>query len=456
MVVRSCLSGDGVRCFGAVVHGAVRRCLAVVSCLTVSASHVALAVVPVVEAHAVALPEGGVVAQGSATIARGADHVVVDQQSAGALIDWQSFSIGASGSVTFNQPSADALAVNRVVGTQASQILGRMTANGRVALVNPNGITFGDGARVDVGGLVASVRALADDGYLSTGVLRFGGAAGGDLVNRGVIEAAQGVSLVGARIVNSGTLAGRDHGVFMAAGGSVTLDTGRPWLLEVDAASFDTLVSQSGSVRTGSGHIVMEARSLHALAAGRIEHSGVFQAAGGSSGGSVSLFGSTHVSVHGGARVAHAGGSVRVGGGGAMLGGVLDVSSGIDGGGITVDVDGGLHLSGTLRADGGSGSGGGIRLTAGSVVENAASAVSASGGSGGGVISLVAGGSVLSSGSYAARGGSGTGGRIDVTGGGVTLLGARYDASGDGRRRHGASWRRLPGRQGRCLGLAAL
>src|ERR1700753_1689004 len=87
-----------------------------------------------------ALPQNGSVAGGSATIAQTGSHLDINQSSTNAVIDWQSFSIAGGESVGFHQPSATALAVNRVTGVDPSVIAGSMTANGRVVLVNPNGV----------------------------------------------------------------------------------------------------------------------------------------------------------------------------------------------------------------------------------------------------------------------------------------------------------------------------
>jgi filamentous hemagglutinin family protein len=60
------------------------------------------------------------------------------------------------------QPSASSIAVNRIVDTNGTQILGHHNANGQVYLINPNGILFGQGAQVNVGRLVSSTLSFND------------------------------------------------------------------------------------------------------------------------------------------------------------------------------------------------------------------------------------------------------------------------------------------------------
>lgn len=67
--------------------------------------------------------------------------------SPGAIINWQGFSIGASETTRFIQQSTASSVLNRVIGPDPSVILGTLTSNGRVFLINPSGILFGQGAR---------------------------------------------------------------------------------------------------------------------------------------------------------------------------------------------------------------------------------------------------------------------------------------------------------------------
>ena len=76
--------------------------------------------------------------------------------SPNAIINWGSFSIGVNELTRFIQPSALSAVLNRVTGQDPSAILGALQSNGRVFLLNPNGIVFGAGSRINVAGLVAS------------------------------------------------------------------------------------------------------------------------------------------------------------------------------------------------------------------------------------------------------------------------------------------------------------
>lgn len=136
-----------------------------------------------------ALPTNGKVISGNASISQSGSQMTISQGSPKAIIDWSSFNIGSNAGVTFQQPNASAIALNRVTAGDASQIHGSLTANGQVWLINPNGIVFGKGSKVDVGGLVASTMNIANDDFLNgKHTFNRNGATGG-IVNLGEISA---------------------------------------------------------------------------------------------------------------------------------------------------------------------------------------------------------------------------------------------------------------------------
>src|ERR1035437_1971474 len=139
-------------------------------------------------ATAYALPTGGVVAAGSASISANTLGTTINQSTQNAAINWQSFNIAAGESVRFNQPSSSSVTLNRVLGADPSGIFGSLTVNGKVFLVNPNGILFGQGASVNVGGLVASTLNITDRDFMS-GNYKFSGTGNGTVLNQGTINA---------------------------------------------------------------------------------------------------------------------------------------------------------------------------------------------------------------------------------------------------------------------------
>ena len=112
-------------------------------------------------ASAQALPSGAATVQGQASITTQGNRMTVTSSS-NAILNWQSFSIGAGQSVRFDQPTSSSQVLNRVLGNDPSRIFGQLSSNGRVWLLNPNGVLFGPTARVDVAGLVASTLNISD------------------------------------------------------------------------------------------------------------------------------------------------------------------------------------------------------------------------------------------------------------------------------------------------------
>ncbi|MEO1469552.1 MAG: filamentous hemagglutinin N-terminal domain-containing protein, partial [Pseudomonadota bacterium] len=143
------------------VRGAVRaRGLA-------STALVALAWAPMWTPVAVAGPEGGIVIGGSAEIVTQGRQTTIEQASDRALIEWRDFDIAPDEGVTFRQPSAASIALNRVKSVDPTVIRGQLNANGQVWVVNRNGVHIGEGASVDVGGLIATTADITDAAFMA-------------------------------------------------------------------------------------------------------------------------------------------------------------------------------------------------------------------------------------------------------------------------------------------------
>ncbi len=155
---------------------------------------------------AVALPMSGVVAAGQATISTpSASTMQIGQQSNHAIINWNSFGIGKSEAVTIAQPTNQSTLLNRVTGNDPTAIFGTLTANGRVFLVNPNGMVFAPGSSVNVGGLVASTLAINDADFLAENYSFLNNGTAGSLINQGSLNG-EFVKLIGSVINNSGVI----------------------------------------------------------------------------------------------------------------------------------------------------------------------------------------------------------------------------------------------------------
>src|ERR1700754_209392 len=113
--------------------------------LTLAAAVLACTAMP-----AFGAPAGGSVSAGTGRIVQQGSTTTVNQSTQNLAINWSSFGIAANETVNFVQPSANAIALNRVLGSDASQIYGHLNANGQVFLLNPNGILFGKTAQVNV------------------------------------------------------------------------------------------------------------------------------------------------------------------------------------------------------------------------------------------------------------------------------------------------------------------
>ncbi|QLF93181.1 filamentous hemagglutinin N-terminal domain-containing protein [Pseudomonas sp. ABC1] len=236
-----------------------------------------------VPALAADLPTGGTVVSGSGQIGTpNANQMVIDQGSNKLAIDWQSFDIGTGNKVTFNQPGSDSIALNRVLGADGSKIMGTLEANGQVFLVNPNGVLFGQGASVNVGGLVASTLDIANDDF-EAGNHQFKGNGGNaNVTNNGSIRAADGgsIALLGGTVSNNGVIVANQGTVALAAGNAVTLDFAGDGLLnvQVDEAVVDALVENHQLIKADGGQVLLTANAGDALLKTVINNTGVIEA----------------------------------------------------------------------------------------------------------------------------------------------------------------------------------
>ena len=180
-------------------------------------------------------PTGEKVVKGSATFERNGKNLKVTN-SPGARINWQDFSIARDERTHFQQRNQRSSVYNRVVGGKPSNIFGTLSSNGRVYLVNPQGVIFGRNSRVDAAGFVASTMDFIANG---SGVYKFSkdskqlGSQAGNIINKGKITSHFGgdVWLVGENVNNEGVIEVDKGRVVLAAGNEVTItDSAAPEL----------------------------------------------------------------------------------------------------------------------------------------------------------------------------------------------------------------------------------
>lgn len=218
------------------------------------------------------LPTGGtvVIDSGAAAITSpGAGMLQIDQSSSGVIIDWTSFSIGEEASVTFVQPSATSVALNRVIGpgpiaiTAPSQIFGALNSNGRIFLVNSSGVVFGGTAEVNVGGLVASTLPISNADFLAgvgSGSFRFGDSEEAipnavlqvDAAGRLVATGGGTIALLGRAVTHFGDISATGGSAVLASAREVTLDFFGDGLTQVSLS----LLGGDSAVEVGAGGVV--------------------------------------------------------------------------------------------------------------------------------------------------------------------------------------------------------
>jgi filamentous hemagglutinin family protein len=284
----------------------LRRCAALLLCAPLAA---------------VANPTGGTIAAGAATITHTGATTTITQGTDRAVINWSDFNVGAGELTRFVQPGAQSAVLNRVTGGNPTQIFGRLEGNGRVFVLNPNGVLVGAGGVVQTQGFIASTLNVADGDFMAGGGLRFNGASTAAVENLGRIDAGQGDAvLIAHHVRNAGEIASTGGTAALAAGSDVLLATEgdtRIWVKSGVAGSGGTGVEHSGTISAVQAELKAAGGNVYSLAVnsnGLVSATGVAERGGRifliSDGGNVEVSGALQ------ARKADGqGGEIYVGGG---------------------------------------------------------------------------------------------------------------------------------------------
>lgn len=227
------------------------------------------------------LPQNHKIITGDATFSQTGNKMTIDQKTSTTQIDWESFNIGTNKEVEFKQPNANSVAYNRVTGENASQIQGKLTANGKVYLANPNGVIITKGAEINVAGLLATTKDLerisengnqfilkAKDGQ----VLKEG-----KVLNEGKITAQDFVVLNGDQVINKGEISSNNGKVHLSSGYNFTFtlsDSGISVALEDNTVQ--GIVENEGSIK--AGEITLSAKGRKQALDSLVVNNGVLEA----------------------------------------------------------------------------------------------------------------------------------------------------------------------------------
>lgn len=318
-------------------------------------------------------PVGERIVAGFAGVARpDAQTTVITQSTDRAIINWDLFNIGADHAVRIIQPSASSAILNRVTGGDYSRIMGTLSANGTVALVNPEGILFGPNSIIDVGSLIATTHDIADADFMADRwVFDQPGNPSASIIHQGSITASEGgmAALVAPGVRNDGIIAARlGEATLASSQGGFTLDFYGDDLIQlhvgddvaaqvldvVSGQPLANLVDNQGTVSASGGTVHLTAAAARHVVDHVINNDGIIEA--------------DSVGVHNGLIV---------------LGAATDVAA------LQQHPDQSVRISGEISARGTEPgqTGGQIQIT-GETIETARATIDASGAAGGGDILL--------------------------------------------------------------------
>lgn len=235
-------------------------------------------------------PQNHQIITGNATVSQAGNKMTIDQTTPTTQINWESFDIGQNKEVEFKQPTTNSVAYNRVTGGNASQIQGKLTANGKVYLANPNGVIITQGAEINVAGLFATTkdlerisengnsnkftRKLKDRQELKEGQV----VKEGQVINEGEIKAKDFVVLNGDEVINKGKIDATNGKVYLSSGDNFTFtllpDSGISVALEDNTVR--GIVQNEGSIK--AGEITLSAKGRKEALDSLVMNNGVLEA----------------------------------------------------------------------------------------------------------------------------------------------------------------------------------
>jgi len=232
-----------------------------------------------------ALPGGGSVVSGSAAPVVDGRTMTINQTADKSIIEWNSYSIDRRETVAYTGQDPSWISLNRVTGADPSQILGQITADGAVWVINPNGLLIGSRAKINVGSFLGSTLSITDGEFNGSSPYSFTDGANG-ITNQGKITTTEGgyVALLAPSITNKGTITTPSGQTLIASGNAVTLAVpldGLPLAaitINEETAEDALGIVNSGKIIADGGLIYLAADSAGDYLKTVINNTGVLQA----------------------------------------------------------------------------------------------------------------------------------------------------------------------------------
>ncbi|PCJ31136.1 MAG: hypothetical protein COA99_17475 [Moraxellaceae bacterium] len=243
-----------------------------------------------------AAPAGDAITLGGGTVDYTDALTTVTQTTERMAIEWDGgFNVGAGEAVNFIQPSSSSIVLNYDKSGNMSNILGDITANGQVVILNSAGILIGADASIDVGSFFAS--------DLTTTISDFNDADGdgmftltdsnihaGGIVNEGDIFtfSESGTYLVGQFISNDGNIYSSNGDTQSVIADAVIVTTDASGILGVqienpltnDISPTGELFVNNGDIIAANGNVYVDVFYSDSIKADTVNQGGLMRAVG--------------------------------------------------------------------------------------------------------------------------------------------------------------------------------
>ena len=228
------------------------------------------------------LPTGGTVESGNATITSNQSNLSVKQNSDKVILNWETFNIGRDASVEFFQPNSSSTALNRVFASDPSHIYGSLKANGKLIFLNPSGVIFQGGSKVDVGAMIASSLNLSSENFLKDDyVFEKTNDINGLIKNEGTLSAFKEgtIALISNRIENNGVINTPEGSAAMLSGDKVklSLDGNKLINYSIEQGALNSLIENNKAINANNGSVILSSEEKDDVLSAVINNKGTIQ-----------------------------------------------------------------------------------------------------------------------------------------------------------------------------------